>query len=71
MGYFLFTGGQTDVASTPLICMNVLLTAMIFPFLFSQMVLMELSLPMLIKNSLLLALSFAPRCIGAALVPVP
>ena len=70
MGYFLFTGGQPDVASAALICLNVLLTAMIFPFLFSQMVLMELPLPLLIKNSLLLALSFAPRCIGAALIQI-
>ena len=45
MSYFLLLGGQLDVASAVLICMSVLLTAMIFPFLFSQLVLMELSLP--------------------------
>lgn len=70
MGYFLFTGGQTDLGSAALICMNVLLTAMIFPFLFSQLVLMELPMSLLVKNSLLLALSFAPRCIAAALVQI-
>ena len=70
MSYFLLLGGQLDVASAVLICMSVLLTAMIFPFLFSQMVLMELSLPQLFRNSLFLALSHAPRCICAALVQI-
>lgn len=70
MGYFLFTGAQADLVSAALICMNVLLTAMIFPFLFSQLVLMDLPLPTLVKNSLLLALSYAPRSIAAALVQI-
>ena len=70
MGYFLLTGGQTDIVSAALICMNVLLTAMIFPFVFSQLVLMDLNLSTLVKNSFLLALSFAPRSIAAALVQI-
>ena len=70
MGYFLLAGGQTDVISAALICMNVLLTAMIFPYLFSQLVLMDLPLGTLVKNSLLLALSFAPRSIAAALIQI-
>lgn len=70
MGYFLLTGAQADLISAVLVCMNVLLTAMIFPFLFSQLVLMDLPLPTLIKNSLLLALSYAPRSIAAALVQI-
>lgn len=70
VAYFLIAGGQPDVISAALICMNVLLTAMIFPYLFSQLVLIDLPLGTLVKNSLLLALSFAPRSIAAALIQI-
>ena len=70
MGYFLLFSQQIRLSSAFLLCINVLLTSMVFPYYFNQMVLMNMNFPTLVKNSLLLAFSHAPRSIAAAVVQV-
>ncbi len=68
--FMLTSGAQASLPSLVLLFANVLTTAMAAPFVFAQLVLMDLPLGSLLKNSLLLALSHAPKVILMAAVQV-
>ena len=71
MAYCIFVVGlQITLPVAVMLILNVLLTAMVFPFLFSQLVLMDLPFFDLVKNSLLLALGNAPKVLVMALLQV-
>lgn len=53
-----------------LLGINLLLTGMVTPFLWSQLVLMDMSFGLLLKNSLLFAFASAPRALLLALLQV-
>lgn len=59
---------ELGFVSIMLLAMNLLLTGMCFPYLFAQLVLFDLSTVQLFKNSILLALSSAPRALIVAVV---
>lgn len=69
MVWAVFVGGVTlDLVSSVLMCLNVLLTGMCLPFVFGQLVLMDLPLAQLLKNSLFLALANVLWAVALALV---
>lgn len=71
MAYYIFVLGiQVNLLIAGMLILNVLLTAMVFPFLFSQLVLMDLPFVTLIKNSLLFALGNAPKVLLMALIQI-
>ena len=59
---------QLDAMGAALLALNILLTGMCAPFAFGQLVLMEMPLGLLFKNTLLLALSQAPWALLMAAV---
>lgn len=66
---FLLMGTiRADLLSTAMLTLNLLLTGMCLPFVFGQLVLMEMNFATLLKNSLFLALSNAPWALLMALV---
>ena len=71
MGYCIFfLGLKISLPIMVMLLLNVLLTAMVFPFIFSQLVLMELPFSTLIKNSLLLAVGNAPKVLIMAAIQI-
>lgn len=66
----LQTGMQLTIPMVILISADVLITGMCTPFLWGQLVLMDMSFPMVLKNSLLFALANAPRALLLAFIQV-
>ena len=66
--FVLATGAGVSVVSAGLLGLNIALTGMCFPFLFGQLVLMDMPFAGLLKNSLFFGLGNAPRALLMALV---
>ena len=68
---FLLMGTiRADLLSTAMLTLNLLLTGMCVPFVFGQLVLMNMSFVTLLKNSLFLALGHAVWALVMALVQI-
>lgn len=61
---------EITLVSMAFLALNLLITAMCFPYLFAQIALVDLSFFKLLRNSLLLAMSSAPRALIMAVVQV-
>lgn len=68
ISFVLTADTKINAISAGLLGLNVLLTGMCMPFLFGQLVLMDMRFPLLLKNSLLIALANAPKSLLIALV---
>lgn len=66
--FVLETGAKVSAVSAGLLGLNVALTGMCLPFLFGQLVLMDMPFGGLLKNSLFFGLGNAPRALIMALV---
>ncbi len=71
MTFFILTdSGRLSFGSLIVMCLNILLCSMLFPYLFSQLVSMNLGFIPLVKNSLFLALMNAPKSLLIAFIQI-
>lgn len=70
LGFVLMGGAKLSILSAALLGLNMLLTSMAMPFLFGQLVMLDLGFGQLLKNSLLLALSNAPKALLMGIIQV-